>query len=545
MVERRAGTLLLALLLALPVAARAAPGGTAVVAPAAAGMPGPAAATGITALRQAISSFIARPRFASARWGIDVVDLTSGRTLYAHDAGKLFVPASNAKLFTAALAMNLLGPATRFTTTLYAGDHADGHGVVQGDLILAGGGDPALGTETGDTDGTDWADTLAARLVAAGITHVNGNLVVDDTLFRDPPFGDGWGAGDLFTDYAPQVGALTVREGTIRVSVSRDGPRCCSVAVQPESAGVRVRNLSVDATPGDDSSLLLYRPLGHDTLYVTGSLPRGVRMREYTLAAPDPARMAGQDLLDALARAGVTLSGRLRVLHWPQSGPLPRYSHRVRIATLHSPPLAQLLRHMLLRSDNLYAQTLLLQVGRYWQQSGAGSCGWVLHWTSQWGLCAMRTLLTRIGITREQAHFTEGSGLSRQDMVSPRATTTLLAWVARQPWAADLIDALPHSGHSGTLLYRLSELPQGDRVQAKTGTLAHMYTLSGFLEMQDGRRLAFSLMLNNYQRPIRPDGDWAPPDPTQDLDAIVRILAARGTTEMAATAADATPPASR
>ncbi len=544
MVERRAGTLLLALLLALPVAARAAPGGTAVVAPAAAGMPGPAAATGITALRQAISSFIARPRFASARWGIDVVDLTSGRTLYAHDAGKLFVPASNAKLFTAALAMNLLGPATRFTTTLYAGDHADGHGVVQGDLILAGGGDPALGTETGDTDGTDWADTLAARLVAAGITHVNGNLVVDDTLFRDPPFGDGWGAGDLFTDYAPQVGALTVREGTIRVSVSRDGPRCCSVAVQPESAGVRVRNLSVDATPGDDSSLLLYRPLGHDTLYVTGSLPRGVRMREYTLAAPDPARMAGQDLLDALARAGVTLSGRLRVLHWPQSGPLPRYSHRVRIATLHSPPLAQLLRHMLLRSDNLYAQTLLLQVGRYWQQSGAGSCGWVLHWTSQWGLCAMRTLLTRIGITREQAHFTEGSGLSRQDMVSPRATTTLLAWVARQPWAADLIGALPHSGRDGTLLYRLHRLPDGDTVRAKTGTLAHMYTLSGYLETRAGRRLAFSIMLNNYQRPIQPDGDWAPPDPTRDLDAIVRILAVHGATVTAA-AAQATPAATR
>ena len=534
MLERHLAALLLALLPVLPVAARMPPRTDAARA-------APAGGT----LNASLAAFIAQPRFASARWGIDVVDLNSGRTLYAHAAGKLFVPASNAKLYTAALALDLLGPAARFSTTLYAGDHADGHGVVQGDLILVGGGDPALGTETGDADGPDWADTLAARLVAAGITRVQGNLVVDDTLFRDPPFGNGWGAEDLFTDYAPQVGALTVREGTIRVSVSRDGPRCCNVAVQPESAGVRVRNLSVDATPGDGSSLLLYRPLGHDTLYVTGSLPRGVRRRDYTLAAPDPARMAGQDLLDALQRAGVTLSGRLRVLRWPQASPLPRYPRRVRIAALHSPPLAQLLRHMLLHSDNLYAQILLEHAGLYWQDAGRGSCGWVLHWTSQWGLCAMRTLLARIGITREQAHFTEGSGLSRQDMVSPRATTTLLAWIARQPWAADLIDALPHSGRSGTLLYRLSELPQGDRVQAKTGTLAHMYTLSGFLEMQDGRRLAFSLMLNNYQRPIRPDGDWAPPDPTQDLDAVVRILAARGATQMAATEADATPPASR
>jgi D-alanyl-D-alanine carboxypeptidase/D-alanyl-D-alanine-endopeptidase (penicillin-binding protein 4) len=149
----------------------------------------------------------------------------------------------------------------------------------------------------------------------------------------------------------------------------------------------------------------------------------------------------------------------------------------------------------------------------------------VLHWTEQWGLCALRTLLGEIGIDREQAHFSEGSGLSRQDMVSPHATTTLLAWIARQPWATTLSDALPSAGTDGTLTWRLRNLPDGDSVQAKTGTLAHMYTLSGFLDASGGRRLAFSLMLNNYQRPIEPNGDWAPPYPTHDLDAIVRLIA--------------------
>ncbi len=473
-----------------------------------------------------IDAFIAQPRFASARWGIDVVDLASGRTLFAHAADKLFVPASNAKLYTTALALHLLGPGARFDTTLYATDRPDGHGLLQGDLILRGGGDPALGTDTGAADGPGWAAALATRLAAAGVVRVRGDLIADDTRFRGPPFGTGWGAGDLFADYAPAVGGLTVGEGTLAVTVSRQGTRCCTIDVQPASAGVRVANLSVDATPDDPSSLLLYRPLGHDTLYVSGSLPRDVRARTYTLAAPDPARMAGQQLLDALAATGIAFDGHLRVLRWPRTDPALDDPHTVRIATLASPPLAQLVRHMLKHSDNLYAQTLLLQAGLRWQHSGRGSCGWVLHWTEQWGLCALRTLLGEIGIDREQAHFSEGSGLSRQDMVSPRATTTLLAWIARQPWATTLSDALPSAGDDGTLTWRLRNLPDGDRVEAKTGTLAHMYTLSGYLVTGAGRRLAFSVMLNNYQRPIEPNGDWAPPYPTHDLDAVVRLIAA-------------------
>ena len=483
------------------------------------------AATAASTLAARLDAYIAQPRFASARWGIDVVDLADGRTLYAHAADKLFVPASNAKLYTAALALHRLGPEAHFDTTLYATEKPDGRGVLHGDLILLGGGDPALGTDTGAADGPGWADALATRLAAAGVVRVKGDLIADDTLFHGPPFGTGWDAEDLFADYAPAVGGLTSGEGTLSVTVSRQGARCCTIDVQPSSTGVRVDNLSVDATPGDPSSLLLYRPLGRDTLHVSGSLPPGVRARTYTLAAPDPARMAGQELLDALTRAGIGFDGRLRVLRWPETDPAMASAHRVRITSVASPPLAQLVRHMLKHSDNLYAQTLLLQAGLLWQHSGRGSCGWVLHWTEQWGLCAMRTLLGEIGITREQAHFSEGSGLSRQDLVTPRATTTLLAWIARQPWAAVLADALPVAGRDGTLDRRLQNLPAGDAVHAKTGTLAHMYTLSGYLVTGDGRRLAFSVMLNNYQRPIEPNGDWAPPFPTRDLDAVVRLIA--------------------
>ena len=516
MCERRAVVLVLAmaLLSSGPVSARMA-----------AARPQGAGPDATRALAQRIDAFISQRRFASARWGIDVLDLDSGRTIYAHDPGKMFVPASNAKLYTTALALHLLGPGVRFSTALYATGRPDPHGVLTGNLILRGGGDPALGTDTGASDGQEWAHLLAQRLADDGVVRVEGDLIADDTRFRGPPFGTGWGAGDLFASYAPAVGGLTTDEGAMVVTVSRAPRRCCAISVRPKTAGVRIVNLTVDATPDDPSSLLLYRPIGHRTLYVSGSLPIGVRERRFVLAAPDPARMAGYQLLDALHEIGIRFDGRLRVLRWPHKDPLLDGPHDLQIGAVLSPPLSQLLPHMLEDSDNLYAQTLLLQSGLAWQRKGEGSCGWVLHWTEQWGTCALRTLLGQLGINREQAHFTEGSGLSRQDLVSPRATVTLLAWIARQTWASTLIDALPRNGQSGTLSNRLEDLPPDDRIQAKTGTLAHMYTLSGYLKTAAGRHIAFSIMLNNYQRPIQPDGNWAPPDPTQDLDAIVRMVA--------------------
>ena len=473
-----------------------------------------------------IDAYIAQPRFAGARWGIDVIDLADGRTLYQHAADKLFVPASNAKLYTAALALHQLGPQARFTTTLYASEKPDARGVLHGDLILHGGGDPTLGTTDAGSTSDDWAERFAAALVAQGVTRIRGDLIADATQFSGPPFGTGWEADDLFADYAPAVSALTSNAGRIEVSVRRDAARCCTVSVAPGAAGVHVVNLTVDATPGDPASLGLYRPLGHDTLYVSGSLPPGVRQRDFALAAPDPARMAGRQLLQAITDTGIVFDGSLRVLRWPETDPAMNSAQRVQITSVASPPLSQLVRHMLKQSDNFYAQTLLLQSGLAWQRAGEDPCDRVLHWAQEWGLCALRTLLGSIGIAREAATFSEGSGLSRQDLVSPRATTTLLAWIARQPWAAVLTGALPVAGRDGTLDRRLQDLPEGDAVHAKTGTLAHMYTLSGYLLTGDGRRLAFSVMLNNYQRPIEPDGDWAPPFPTRDLDAVVRLIAA-------------------
>ena len=473
-----------------------------------------------SSLADGIGAYIGQPRFAHAQWGIDVVSLDNGNTLYRRDADALFLPASNAKLYTSALALQTLGPDARFTTTLYATAAPRADGMLAGDLILYGGGDPSLGNPEASPD---WAERLAAALAARGVRRIRGNLIADDTYFAGPLFGDGWEAFDLQTDYDAQAGALGALNNVVRVKVARDGARCCSVAIDPHQSGMRVVNLTGGAAP-----LSLYRPPGSDALYASGSLRTDQPRGSYALSAPDGALFAANLLRDALARQGIALDGSVRAMHWPETdAALAR--NPIDIASIASPPLSQLLVHMLKHSDNRYAQMLLQQVGVATARTGVCADRTEPPQTSaEWGTCAMRAFLTRIGIGNDEAMFNDGSGLSREDLVTPAATVKLLAWIARQPFANAVRDALPVAGIDGTLRNRMRGTAATDNVQAKTGTLTHVYTLSGFATDAAGERLAFSLMLNRYQRPTDAFGRNIQPSPQSDLDAIATMLATYG-----------------
>lgn len=473
-----------------------------------------------SSLAASIGAYIAQPRFAHAQWGIDVVSLDSGATLYRRNADTLFLPASNAKLYTAALALQTLGADARFSTTLYATAAPRANGTLAGDLILYGGGDPSLGAADVSPD---WADRFAAALADRGVRRVRGNLIADDTYFAGPLFGDGWEALDLQAGYGAQSGALGVQDNVVHVKVAREGARCCTVAVDPAPSGMRVVNLTGGTVP-----LSLYRPPGSNVLYASGSLRTNVPRETYALSVPDGALFAANLLREALARRGIRLDGKVRVVHWPETNHALTH-HAVAIAGLPSPPLSQLLVHTLKHSDNRYAQMLLQQIGV--RTAAAGVCADRAEppqTSAGWGLCAMRALLRSIGIDNGEATFNDGSGLSREDLVTPAATVKLLAWISRQPFANGLRNALPVAGIDGTLEYRMRGSAAAGNVQAKTGTLTHVYTLSGFVTDAAGEPLAFSLLLNRYVRPTDDLGRSVQPSPQSDLNAIATMLAEYG-----------------
>lgn len=473
-----------------------------------------------TRLGERIDSLIAQPRFAQAQWGIEVVSLDSGRTLYAHNADKLFIPASTTKLFTSALALDMLGADFRITTQLL-GRQPDHRGTVEGPVVLYGMGDPTLGTQAVSPD---WGDQLAAQLTARGVRRIHGDLVADDTYFQGPPYGFAWEVSDLQARFGAPPSALTVAENAVQVVVGpsqREGATA-QLSMDPAWGIANTSNTLVTSPAGTSADINLYRAPGSTILQAFGSIPAGASSQRFNLSMDDPARVAATMLRDALQRHGVEVSGGVIVTHWPEDTTQLR-ANLPTLAQLSSPPLGQILNTGLKQSQNLYMQDLLLAAGAAVQARQAASSdrtGFVS--TEEWAIIGLRLVLDRIGIAPGESLIREGSGLTRANLATPRAMNRLLAALAARNDASVFMDALPVAGVDGTLANRMKGTAAEGNLRAKTGTLTQVYALAGFVTSAAGERLAFTILLNNY---APPEGA---PRATADIDAIAVMLADEG-----------------
>ncbi len=473
----------------------------------------PAAAPGATtsaALAAQIDAQIEQPRFAAATWGIAVVSLDSGRTLYTHNADKLLQPASTAKLFTAASSLSTLGPDYRMPTRLLASGRIV-KGRLEGPLTLSGTGDPTLGVGSN----SDWADQLASQAAARGLRFVHGELIADDTYFAGPAHGSGWEADDLQSWFAVPSSALSVDENMARVRVAPGSApgKPARLTITPDHAFAEVDgHLQTTAKHGVDD-INLYRSPGEHTLHVFGSMAAGQRAEHFKLALSDPARVAAMQLRQALRSHGIRVSGKLRVVHWPELNPAAASSRL--LGEIVSPPLSEILKSGLKRSQNLYLQNLLLSVGAV--QPPPTQTGFTS--TEQRGIEALERLLDQIGIPPSARQIGEGTGLSRRDLVTPDAMVQLLTYLAAQPYADMLRNALPIAGVDGTLAGHMRHTAAENNVHAKTGSMRYVHCLAGYVTSAAGEHLAFAIMLNNYDRP-----DNAPRT-SSDVDAIAVLLA--------------------
>lgn len=474
------------------------------------------AATTREQLASAIDAQIEQPRFDSASWGIAVVSLDTGHTLYAHDADRLLQPASTAKLYTAALVLDIIGTDYRIPTQLLATRQVV-QGRLEGPLILRGMGDPTLGTP--DTN-TDWADQLATPLAASGVHDVQGDLIADDSYFQGPQIGSGWEARDLQSWFAVPASALSVRENVLDLTVapSRAQGHPASLTFDTADATMHVVN---NLTTGAHNDINLYRSPGDATLYAFGTIAAHAEPQTFKLSIADPAWYAGTRLREALEQHGVRIHGSLRVQHWPQQN-LAELDKAVVLAQVLSPPVVEILHRGLKRSQNLYLQNLLQIAGVKAQaqaeQSGDAPPGFLS--SEGWGIRALKASLERIGIAPGMAQIEEGAGLSRQDLSTPNAMVHLLTYLASQPYGEQLRDALPTAGVDGTLEWRMRNTSAADNVHAKTGSMTNVRCLVGYVTTAAGERLAFAIMLNNFAR------NEDEPSPSRNLDAIVELLAA-------------------
>ena len=471
-IHRTAPALLLALAAACAPARPAA-----VPAPA----PVPAGQGGIAA---ALDSIFNDTAFASAHWGVLVRSLESGETLYARNAGRMFVPASNMKIVTAVAALEALGPEYRYRTRVAAsGPVRDG--VLHGDLVVYGGGDPTISERFhGDvrTVFRGWADSLRAH----GVRRVTGAVIGNDDVFDDVPLGRGWAWDDAADSYSAEISGLELNEGFVTVRVAPGPQRAAAVTTQPVSDEWvpvigNVWMAPADSTPRVD----IGRADSLSAVTVSGILPADTAV-EQEVSVRNNTRFFASVLRQALLEAGIGIGGQsLDADDDPARG---KPASSTPLFTHTSPPLRDILPAFLKPSQNQIGEMLLKTLGR--ELRGIGSAGA--------GVTAIDSMAASWGLPRRLLAQADGSGLSRYNLVAPEFLAALLERETRSPHFQVFAGALPVAGQDGTLRTRMRGTPAEANVRAKTGTLSGVRGLSGYVTTAAGERMVFSMIVNHH-----------------------------------------------
>ncbi|MEO8098635.1 MAG: D-alanyl-D-alanine carboxypeptidase/D-alanyl-D-alanine-endopeptidase [Acidobacteriota bacterium] len=438
------------------------------------------------------------PAAVRGTFGIHVVDLSTATPVYTHKENQLLLPASNMKLFTAALALTRLGPDYRFETRLLREP--------SGAIVLLGSGDPSLSGRIYPlladvrADASDDAptrspleaiDDLADQAVAAGLRRVDGDVIGDDGRYPWSPYPESWTADDVEHDFGGAVSALTLNDSSITL-ILRPGARpndLARVEVSPPVEYFTIDNrISTSTSP---TKIRIQRVPGTRQLLLTGVIRAGNTATRESIAVDDPALFAAHALYDALLRRGVVVRGRPVARHTSAAGSASLPEGQL-LARRTSPPLSEILQTMMKASVNLHAELILREVGYVRQAEG----------TLAGGLKEMQTLLAGIKISAADWRTEDASGLARNDEITPRAITQLLTSMWANPeWRETWLSFLPVGGQDGTLSNRLCCSSETIRIRAKTGTLARAVTLSGYAESPRNGRLAFSILVNNFSAP--------------------------------------------
>ena len=398
------------------------------------------------------------------------------------------------KLFTTALALAKLGPDYRFHTTLETHGTLSPEGVLLGDLYLVGRGDPNLSNRKFPYNLKEEFDgapervlaELADALVAKGMKGVSGDIVGDDSYFPREAYPDGWEIGDMVWDYGAAISAIVVDDNTVTLTLTPGALAGNPVQAElaPTTPDFTVENDVVTSAPGVKADLTLTREPGSKLVVVRGTLPANSAPRKLVLAIHEPAEHAAALLTHLLADRGVKISGTSRAVHVPETSADPP---RAVLAEHVSIPLGDSVKLVNKISQNLHTEMLLRSAAR---QSAI--------WTTPDDLAKFPTdFYTAAGIAPGDVIQTDGSGLSRHDLATPRAIVTLLKYAQGQPWFASYYASLPVAGVDGTLEDHMKNTVAAERIHAKTGSVEHVRTRSGYAETPGGKRLIFSFMSNN------------------------------------------------
>jgi D-alanyl-D-alanine carboxypeptidase/D-alanyl-D-alanine-endopeptidase (penicillin-binding protein 4) len=454
------------------------------------------------ALAYDIDQLIDHSDSAKARWGVYVISLKDSRVLYSRNGDKLFTPASNMKIYTTAVALDLLNPDYRWRTSVYALKQPDADGTLDGDLIIYGRGAPDL-----DSKNPEGLSALVDQIQRRGVRRVRGKVIGDESYFRGEMYGVGWQWNDLQWYYGAQPSALSIDENAVEVTLGpgkkSSGP--ASVVITPNDNRLQLTNNAVTGDRDTATTIGIKRGLSNNEVVVWGEFPVGGYAYSAFLSVHDPALRAATVFKQLLSARGIQVDGDVesRDFRVSASG---RFDPQkaIELAYIESAPLAKIVHKTNKESNNLYAELILRTLGK---EKGANVPDPdprknAARGDDEAGDIVVKEWLTDHNIDSTSLALHDGSGLSRLDLITPESAARLLAAVARASWRQSFYDSLPVAGHDGTLQGRLTNIV--GRIVAKTGSLTYDHSLSGYATTPSGDVLAFSIICNDATGQTRP-----------------------------------------
>lgn len=436
-------------------------------------------------LEQAVARLRSKHKLDSARIGLCVIDLDTGREVLASAADQPLVPASNMKLVTTAAAIERLGADFEFHTVLYKRGVIDRNGTLSGDLVVIGAGDPNVSGRFFDGDPTAIFARWAEKLRAAGVRVVQGDLLLDDTLFDRELTAPDWPKNQLSEWYCAQVTALPLNDACIDVTLrpASSAGLPALVHLSPATKYVSIENSCTTTTVESEHKYGIDRVSGTNRIRITGKILVGSAPEAVSVTVHDPTMFFGTVLAETLRAKGISLQGVPRRVESPFR---PKEDNLDAVCS-YAVDLKRTLAVTNKRSQNLYAETLIKLLGA--RVRGEGS------WSA--GAAVLSSFLAEVGATEGEFIVRDGCGLSATNRLSARSIARVLAFEWGRPHRDAYVESLA-AGGEGTLEKRLREPDLAGRVRAKTGYIDGASALSGYVQTSEGRWLAWSILVNRF-----------------------------------------------
>ncbi len=431
-----------------------------------------------------LQTMLAQPEFKNAQVGLQIMNVNSGDVLYGMNSDKLMIPASVLKLVTSAAALEILGADYRFETRLgYTG--VIRNGILTGDLVVIGGGDPALGSEYFPNHyfAPHFLDSWAKNIREAGIRKIEGRLILDTSLYGSERIPPTWIWEDMGNYYGAGSGAISLYDNITRItfkSPTASGMPTTILSVSPKLKELQWTNNVLSSDISRDLAYVFGSPIDNHRI-IRGTIPKNRRMYTIKASNPHPEYLLAEELLKHLASSGIFVSGDVSI---EKTNP----QNFTQITALESPSLAEIVKILNKESVNLFAEHLVKQIAA--ELTGIGD--------REAGLNIISEFWKDKGLDINQLFMEDGSGLSHFNAVSPENIVKVLRYMIKQsPHSKDFFNSLPSAGE-GTLLYFNNSFFSENSLKVKSGSMTRVRCYSGYLQLNSGNWVAFSIMVNHF-----------------------------------------------